>query len=101
MASDNVGGDTFAILSHARGWWVVQRDPAGTGTVEIDTSKQRWAPAGCLLETRVPMASAIAEASGVTDATATQNYSMPIIPLSIVSAFTPGVALADYTRKGE
>ena len=99
-------GDTFVILSRARGWWVVQRDPTGNGILDPDTSKQGWVPAGCLLETNVPVASAIAEANA---ARASANGSppsspaskTPILPLSILSTSFPGVALMDYRKKGE
>ncbi|KAI6112886.1 hypothetical protein F5141DRAFT_1110142 [Pisolithus sp. B1] len=100
---DVVVGDAFVILSRARGWWVVQRDPTGSGAVDTDTSKQGWVPAGCLLETNVPVASAIAEAtaaaraSGASDA----DSKTPILPLSIISTSFPGVALMDYKKKGD
>lgn len=90
--------DSFIILQRARGWWVVQRDPAGSGIVENDPSKQGWVPAGCLLETNVPVASAVAEATGGANATADGK---PILPLSIISTSFPGIALMDYSRKGE
>lgn len=100
---NRLSGDTFIILSRARGWWVVQRDPAGSGVVEPDTSKQGWVPAGCLLETSVPVASAIAEARGQTgDASPTSPAGKtPILPLSILSTSFPGIALMDYKKKGE
>lgn len=115
-------GDTFVILSRARGWWVVQRDPTGSGVLETDTSKQGWVPAGCLLETNVPVASAIADAKAASASSpfpnAFQNSSAsspssptppaspfmartPILPLSIISTSFPGVALMDYKKKGE
>ena len=99
-------GDTFIILSRARGWWVVQRDPAGSGLVEPDVSKQGWVPAGCLLETNVPVASAIAEAtsrgSGSDDGTMSDPVNKtPILPLSILSTSFPGIALMDYKKKGD
>lgn len=97
-------GDTFIILSRARGWWVVQRDPAGSGLIEPDTSKQGWVPAGCLLETNVPVAAAIAEATarGQTGSQPTSPAgSTPILPLSILSTSFPGIALMDYKKKGE
>ena len=96
-------GDTFIILSRARGWWVVQRDPAGSGLVEPDASKQGWVPAGCLLETNVPVASAIAEATakGGAGSPTAQQGSTPILPLSILSTSFPGIALMDYQKKGE
>ncbi|EJD07639.1 uncharacterized protein FOMMEDRAFT_101010 [Fomitiporia mediterranea MF3/22] len=103
---DVVVGDTFIILSRARGWWVVQRDPSGNGILDTDTSKQGWVPAGCLLETNVPVASAIAEANAVR---ASANGSppsspaskTPILPLSILSTSFPGIALMDYRKKGD
>ncbi|EPQ56437.1 hypothetical protein GLOTRDRAFT_59689 [Gloeophyllum trabeum ATCC 11539] len=105
---DVVVGDTFIILSRARGWWVVQRDPAGTGVVEPDTSKQGWVPAGCLLETSVPVASAVAEATALRGGSSNdhspsspQAKKTPILPLSIVSTSFPGVALTDYKGKGD
>ncbi|KAH7929123.1 hypothetical protein BV22DRAFT_1102687 [Leucogyrophana mollusca] len=114
---DVVVGDTFVILSRARGWWVVQRDPTGSGVVDTDTSKQGWVPAGCLLETNVPVASAIAEATaassstsvgpsssaeaGSTDASPGTQKKTPILPLSIISTSFPGIALMEYKKKGE
>jgi len=100
---DVVVGDTFIILSRARGWWVVQRDPEGSGKVEPDTSKQGWVPAGCLLETSVPVASAIeqATAKGGAAVPTTQPGSTPILPLSILSTSFPGIALMEYAKKGE
>ncbi|KAF9258931.1 hypothetical protein L218DRAFT_1004455 [Marasmius fiardii PR-910] len=118
---DVVVGDTFIILSRARGWWVVQRDPKGTGVVEADVSKQGWVPAGCLLETNQPVASAIREArekkgmgddedgettigGGEADAEqpiAASSSKTPILPLSIISTSFPGIALMDYKKKGE
>ncbi|EMD38948.1 hypothetical protein CERSUDRAFT_112661 [Gelatoporia subvermispora B] len=97
---DVVVGDTFIILSRARGWWVVQRDPAGSGTVEPDTNKQGWVPAGCLLETSVPVATAIAEATA-RGSEPTPAGTTPILPLSILSTSFPGIALMDYKKKGE
>ncbi|KAG7093747.1 hypothetical protein E1B28_007398 [Marasmius oreades] len=118
---DVVVGDTFIILSRARGWWVVQGDPKGTGVVEADVSKQGWVPAGCLLETNQPIASAIRQArekkgmgddadgetaTGDREADAEQpiassSSKTPILPLSIISTSFPGIALMDYKKKGE
>ncbi|KAF9245298.1 hypothetical protein BU15DRAFT_71054 [Melanogaster broomeanus] len=101
---DVVVGDTFVILSRARGWWVVQRDPTGSGVVDTDTSKQGWVPAGCLLETSVPVASAIAEATAAAKASGSSDSpekKTPILPLNIISTSFPGVALMDYKKKGE
>jgi hypothetical protein len=99
-------GDTFVILSRSRGWWVVQRDPTGSGEVETDVDKQAWVPAGCLLETNVPVASAIAEATGAKGGPTvspvhTPVSKTPILPLSIISTSFPGIALMDYKKKGD
>ena len=97
-------GDTFIIMARARGWWVVQRDPTGNGVVDTDTSKQGWVPAGCLLETNVPVAHAIAEAIAARVAAGgsptSPTSSNPILPLSILSTSFPGVALMNYRKKG-
>ena len=70
-------------------------------------SKQGWVPAGCLLETNVPVAVAIEAANA---ARPLQNGSppdsptsrpTPILPLSILSTSFPGVALMDYKKKGD
>ncbi|TRM60727.1 hypothetical protein BD626DRAFT_549464 [Schizophyllum amplum] len=106
---DVVVGDTFVILSRSRGWWVVQRDPTGSGVIDPDVSKQGWVPAGCLLETNVPVASAIAEATAATGSNAGSppptpsrvQQRTPILPLSIISTSFPGVALMDYAKKGD
>ncbi|KAI0352334.1 hypothetical protein OH77DRAFT_1498014 [Trametes cingulata] len=102
---DVVVGDTFIIVSRARGWWVVQRDPAGTGQVEQDPAKQGWVPAGCLLETKVPVAAAIAEATARGGMAGSPPSSppgtTPILPLSILSTSFPGIALMDYKKKGD
>jgi hypothetical protein len=101
-------GNTFVIISRERGWWVVQRDPAGTGVVDSDTRKQGWVPAGCLLETRIPVAAAraVAEASHVSGSnfespSPTFTTKAPILPLHIVSTSFPGHALIDYKKKGD
>ncbi|KAG6817546.1 hypothetical protein H0H87_007514 [Tephrocybe sp. NHM501043] len=102
---DVVVGDTFVILSRARGWWIVQRDPTGSGIVEPD--KHGWVPAGCLLETNVPVASAIAEATAAKGSSTSGSppdipvSKTPILPLSIISTSFPGIALMDYTKKGD
>ena len=75
----------------------MQRDPSGSGIVDTDIVKQGWVPAGCLLETRVPVASAIAEAA----AKGGSGSKTPILPLSIISTSFPGIALMDYKKKGE
>ena len=64
-------------------------------------------PAGCLLETNVPVATAISEANAARIAAGgsppgSPSYSRtPILPLSILSTSFPGVALTDYRAKGE
>ncbi|KIM32814.1 hypothetical protein M408DRAFT_326544 [Serendipita vermifera MAFF 305830] len=95
--------DTFIISSRAKGWWVVQKDPTGTGHSDNDGGRQGWVPAGCLLETNLPVTLAIQEANA---ARPSDHYNrdpdrMPILPTSIVSTSYPGIALMDYRRKGE
>jgi len=90
---------------------VVQRDPTGSGIVDTDVVKQGWVPAGCLLETKVPVASAIAEATAAKGSASGSSGSdsppdtvvskTPILPLSIISTSFPGIALMDYKKKGE
>ena len=64
-------------------------------------------PAGCLLETNVPVASAIAEATAAKGASANGSppsspiSKTPILPLSIISTSFPGIALMDYKKKGD
>ena len=99
-------GDTFVIISRKRGWWAVQRDPAGAGVVDSDTSKQGWVPAGCHLETCIPFATAVAEASLASESNSeppspTPTTKPPILPLHIVSTNFQGHALMDYKKKGD
>lgn len=98
--------DTFVINSRARGWWIVQRDSTGQGRPEVDASgvaRQGWVPAGCLLETNLPVTLAIQEAlnRGHDHYKAIDPDRTPIMPTSIVSTSYPGIALMDYRRKGE
>lgn len=39
-------GACFIIMSKVRGWFIVQRDPAGMGNVIPDQTKSGWVPAG-------------------------------------------------------
>lgn len=102
---DVVVGDNFVIISRARGWWVVQRDPEGRGLVDTEPSKQGWVPAGCLLETKVPVSVAIEEAANATrlgsPSSPEEVSGTPILPLSILSTSFPGVALMEYRKKGD
>ena len=86
---------------------MVQRDPTGSGIVDTDIVKQGWVPAGCLLETNVPVASAIAEATAAKNGSSSDSSpdtlisKTPILPLSIISTSFPGIALMDYSKKGD
>ena len=84
---------------------MVQRDSEGRGLVETDPSKQGWVPAGCLLETKVPVSVAIEEAANATRSNVSgpleQVSRTPILPLSILSTSFPGVALMEYRKKGD
>ena len=87
--------DTFIILSRARGWWFVRRDSSGPGQADLKQSEQGWVPAGCLLETSMPVAQAIATTRSGTYT----RFNTPIIPSIIVSTSYPGFALNNYRTK--
>jgi bZIP factor len=93
--------DTFVITARAKGWWVVQRDPRGTGVVDEENSEKCWVPAGCLLETNVPPRTAISDASPTPLGPDAPLSNGSILPQSIVSTSFPGIALMNYTPKGE
>jgi hypothetical protein len=98
--------DTFIIYSRARGWWIVAKDPTGTGHPEEGSqSRQGWVPAGCLLETNQPVAMAIQDATSFRSSDSygrpLDSDRTPIMPSSIVSTSYPGIALMDYRRKGD
>ena len=104
--TDVNSGDAFIIILRARGWWAVQRDPQGTGIVDSDTTQQSWVPAGCLLETQIPVATAVAEANRASGSSAeplspVPITNTPILPLHIVSTSFPGHALMDYEKNGD
>ncbi|CAE6413118.1 unnamed protein product [Rhizoctonia solani] len=92
--------DAFIIIGRAKGWWVVQRDPTGTG-VHDETAKHSWVPAGCLLETSIPPAVAVSEATRqpVSDYGATEYR--PIMPVHLASTSFAGIALRTYHVKGD
>ncbi|KAG8678610.1 Adaptor for signal transduction [Ceratobasidium sp. 394] len=92
--------DAFIIIGRAKGWWIVQRDSPGTGILE-ESAKHSWVPAGCLLETSVPPATAVSEAVGrpITDYGATDYR--PIMPIHLTSTSFSGVALRTYHVKGD
>jgi bZIP factor len=101
--------EKFIIRARAPGWWAVQRDPTGSGILDIDLDKHGWVPAGCLLETNVPVASAIATAakSGSSGSSSGDSLpempvsKMPILPLSIISTSLLAIGLMDYKKKEE
>jgi hypothetical protein len=39
-------GSTFVILTKAKGWYIVQKDPDGLGNTITDQTKCGWVPAG-------------------------------------------------------
>jgi len=107
---DVVVDDTFIILSRTKGWWVVQRDIDGTGA-EIGDAAKGWVPAGCLLETSIPPASAVSEVKDVGSPVRPPRspngsppplpYKAPILPSNIISTSFPGIALMNYIAKGD
>ncbi|KZV66155.1 hypothetical protein PENSPDRAFT_613063 [Peniophora sp. CONT] len=109
---DVVVGGTFVIISRAPGWWLVQRDPQGTGAVNGDPSKQGWIPTGCLLETRIPIAYAATSTStnSLNFSSTTQSSSIdytsrridaytPILPQCFVTASVPCYAIVEYKKR--
>lgn len=114
LTHDCSRGAMFVVLRRSKGWWEVQRDPTGSGAVD-DRARRCWVPAGCLLETSVPPATAISEALVVASAQppspSPQNLASPvgakpmsdspILPSSIVSTSYPGVALMDWQPQGD
>lgn len=83
------------ILSKAKGWWAVERDPTGTGSIVPDVSKANWVPAGCLLECLRPPGFSSSSSSSPGSPL---NGSFPrMLRLdNILSTSFPGVALMDY-----
>ena len=84
-------GDTFIVLSKARGWWALRRDsvadghgdvyvpnmhtPAGVPYSEIWTG---WVPAGCLLELYRPLAEVLPGRAGAdSPAASIARYTLP------------------------
>jgi hypothetical protein len=47
---------TFVVISKARGWWIVQRDPEGRGNLIVDQTKSGWVPAGTSLYFHISLA---------------------------------------------
>ncbi|KAB5594827.1 hypothetical protein CTheo_1806 [Ceratobasidium theobromae] len=92
--------DAFIIIGRAKGWWIVQRDPAGTGMMD-EGAKHSWVPAGCLLETSIPPALAVSDAVGrpISDYGATDFR--PIMPIHLTSTSFSGIALRTYHVKGD
>ncbi|KAL4402741.1 signal transduction protein [Malassezia pachydermatis] len=105
-------GDTFIVLSKAKGWWALRRDSAADGrgdvwiadaahgTVEVWTG---WVPAGCLLETTRPLVDFMPPLQSPRPATESMLeywYRMMMevpIPLAVVvSTSTMATVLMDY-----
>ena len=95
------------ILSKAKGWYIVQRDPDGLGGITPDQSKSGWVPAGtcdqptllttgCLLELHTPIA---VLSPNPSDAAYPGLAAIP--PAAIVSSSYPGNVLMDWEAKAE
>ncbi|VDC00982.1 unnamed protein product [Peniophora sp. CBMAI 1063] len=115
---DVTPGDTFTILSRAKDRWLLRRDRLETDTIATDPPERGWAPEGCLLETRIPVARAIAHTASYTSLSAglapssskkTMNLEragnvdpwLPIHPQHIVSESFLEHVLMDYTQKDD
>lgn len=88
-------GATFVVMSKAKGWWFVQKDPEGAGNIVSDPSKSAWVPAGCLLELEKAIAQVSPRSPGKLPGRA------PLLPSNIMSSSYPGNVLMDYTAKNE
>jgi len=88
-------GAIFVVMSKAKGWWFVQKDPEGRGNIVSDSSRSAWVPAGCLLELTAPVASVSPATPGMPPGRA------PIPPTNIISSSYPGKALMDFTSKDD
>lgn len=100
--------DTFIIRSREKGWWVVQRDIAGTGVPsQAPEDAPKWIPAGCLLETTLPPSQAMQETRITVGSSLSPNASpistakKAILPPHIVSTSFPGITLMPYEDKGD
>ena len=99
--------EAFVVLSRTAGWWMVQRNNPISGTVSRNQSKQGWVPSGALLETSIPVTTAIAEAKtarisiSIRSLTSSMKSSKPILPSCILSASFQSVVLKDYQAKGD
>ncbi|OCF38560.1 hypothetical protein I317_07670 [Kwoniella heveanensis CBS 569] len=87
-------GSTYIILSKAKGWYIVARDPDGLGVPSDAT--QGWVPAGCLLELSQPISLISPTPTG--EVTIYPGLS-PIPPSSIISSSYAGNVLMDYEAK--
>ncbi|RXK42458.1 hypothetical protein M231_00012 [Tremella mesenterica] len=90
-------GATFVILSKTKGWYIVQKDPEGTGNIIPEHSRSGWVPAGCLLELSQPICAVCP--SGEINSAYPGLSRLP--PSAIVSSSYPGVVLMDYGPQGE
>lgn len=101
--------DTFIIRSREKGWWIVQRDVAGTGVPSsAPEDAPKWIPAGCLLETIIPPTQAVQETRATIGSSLSPAASpvaaankRPILPLHIISTSFPGITLMGYGDKGD
>ncbi|WWC99472.1 hypothetical protein V866_006375 [Kwoniella sp. B9012] len=89
-------GSTYVILSKAKGWYIVQKDPDGLG--KSNDATQGWVPAGCLLELSQPISLASPTPSGEIPAYPGLS---PLPPSAIISSSYAGNVLMDYEAKGD
>ncbi|WVQ97114.1 hypothetical protein IAU59_004224 [Kwoniella sp. CBS 9459] len=87
-------GSTYIILSKAKGWYIVAKDPDGLGVPSDAT--QGWVPAGCLLELSQPISLISPTPTGEI---ATYPGLSPIPPSTIISSSYAGNVLMDYEAK--
>ncbi|WFD19122.1 hypothetical protein MCAP1_001344 [Malassezia caprae] len=105
---DVQAGDTFVVLSKAKGWWALRRDSGADGRGDVYLASSNavpeiwtgWVPAGCLLEIKRPLAQMVEAPLTLTDqAWLTHMIEAPIPVDVVVSQGTAAVALMDFESK--
>lgn len=105
---DVQAGDTFVVLSKAKGWWALRRDSAADGRGDVYLANKNaapeiwtgWVPAGCLLEIKRPLALLVDAPLSLSDtAWLTHMIEAPIRVDVVVSQGTAALALIDFSSK--
>lgn len=101
-------GDTFIVLSKAKGWWALRRDSAADGRGDVYLASSHavaeiwtgWVPAGCMLEIKRPLAQMVEAPLTLPEpAWLAHMIEAPIPVDAVVSQGTTAVALTDFVSK--